>query len=139
MTIEMQSLTLPPPLPDVESSNYPPTASLPCDWCGLNRLSSRTTPTAGGDAPSAGASNSRALGRLPSTVAALLDPGAAPANALTTVLAWWAVNIRWAGYRAGEVVAVIKALRAAGALVTDRDREFAADAGELAVASVLDA
>jgi hypothetical protein len=75
---------------------------------------------------------------LPSTVAAFLDLGAAPANALTTVLAWWSVNVRWAGYRAVEVVDVITTLRGAGAPVTDRDREFAAQAGDPTVASALD-
>jgi hypothetical protein len=75
---------------------------------------------------------------LPATVARLLELGAHPAKALTATLVWWAVNVRWAGYRRGEVVDVIKILRAGGAAVTERDRELAADAGAPEVISALD-
>jgi uncharacterized protein len=68
----------------------------------------------------------------------LLELGADPAKALTATLVWWAVNVRWAGYRRGEVVDVIKILRAGGAVVTERDRELAADAGAPEVISALD-
>jgi hypothetical protein len=73
---------------------------------------------------------------LPATVATLLELGAEPANALDALLAWWSVNVRWAAYRAGEVVAVIDLLRAAGAPITERHRELAAAAE---VAPVVDA
>jgi hypothetical protein len=48
-------------------------------------------------------------------------------------------NIRWAKYRAGEVVAVIEALRAGGARVGDRDRQLAAEGEVPTVVSALDA
>ena len=48
-------------------------------------------------------------------------------------------NVRWAKYRADEVVDVIKTLRAGGAVVGDRDGELAAEAGEPTVMSALDA
>ena len=76
---------------------------------------------------------------LPATVTTFLDLGAEPANALTTVLVWWVANIRWAKYRAGEVVTVIEALRAGGAVVGDRDRELAAEGEVPTVVSALDA
>ena len=76
---------------------------------------------------------------LPATVTTFLDVGAEPASALTTVLVWWVANVRWAKYRAGEVVAVIEALRAGGAVVGDRDRELAAEGGLPTVVSALDA
>ncbi|MGA5463712.1 ankyrin repeat domain-containing protein [Mycobacterium sp. NPDC050041] len=75
---------------------------------------------------------------LPATVATLLDLGAEPARALTTTLAWWAANMRWFGYRAGEVVDVVDILLAGGAAITDRDRELAARAGDPAVVAALD-
>jgi hypothetical protein len=76
---------------------------------------------------------------LRATVTTFLDLGAEPANALTTVLVWWVANVRWAKYRAGEVISVIEALRAGGAVVGDRDRELSAEAGVPTVMSVLDA
>jgi hypothetical protein len=76
---------------------------------------------------------------LPATVTTFLDLGAEPANALTAVLVWWVANVRWAKYRAGEVVAVIEALRAGGASVGDRDRQLAAEGEVPTVASALDA
>ena len=74
---------------------------------------------------------------LPATVARLLELGADPAKALTAMLVWWAVNVRWAGYRRGEIVDVIEILRAGGAEVSERDRELAADAGVPEVISAL--
>ena len=76
---------------------------------------------------------------LPATVAALLDLGAEPAAALTSVLVWWAANVRWATYRAREVVEVVEVLRTGGAKVGDRDRELAAEAGVETVVAALDA
>lgn len=76
---------------------------------------------------------------LPATVAAMLDLGALPAEALSTLLVWWTVNVRWAAYRADAVVDVIEILRAGGATVTDRHRELAAEAGVSKVSSALDA
>lgn len=73
---------------------------------------------------------------LSATVAALLERGAEPAMALTALLTWWVTNVRWAGYRAGEVVRVLEILRAGGAVVTARDRELANEAG---VSAVVDA
>jgi uncharacterized protein len=74
---------------------------------------------------------------LPASVATLLELGADPARALTTTLLWWTSNVRWAGYRALEVVAVIELLRVGGAVVTDRDRELAQQAGNAAVVTAL--
>jgi hypothetical protein len=76
---------------------------------------------------------------LPATVATLLDVGAQPAAALTSVLVWWAVNVRWAKYRASEVVTVIEVLRAGGAVVGDRDRELTAEGDAETVVAALDA
>jgi hypothetical protein len=76
---------------------------------------------------------------LPATVATMLDLGAEPAEALTAVLNWWVANVRWAGYRAGEVVNVIEILRSGGATATARDRELATEAGVPAVRAALDA
>lgn len=89
--------------------------------------------TNGGERPIDGA----AQRLLPATVTALLDVGAEPAKALTTMLVWWVANVRWTEYRAGEVVAVIEALRTGGAVVGDRDRELAAEAGVPSVTSAL--
>ncbi len=76
---------------------------------------------------------------LLATVTTFLDLGADPADALTAVLVWWAANIRWARYRAGDVVAVIEALRAGGSVVGDRDRQLAAEAGVGTVIFALEA
>ena len=75
---------------------------------------------------------------LPATVATFLDLGAAPANALTAVLVWWAANISWAKYRAGVVVDVIETLRAGGAVVSDRHRQLAAKGEVGTVIAALD-
>jgi hypothetical protein len=76
---------------------------------------------------------------LPATVATLLELGADPAGALGHVLVWWVANVRWAKYRAKDVVDVIEVLRAGGAVVGNRDRELAAEAAESTVVSALDA
>lgn len=74
---------------------------------------------------------------LPATVATFLDLGADPARALTATLVWWSSNVRWAGYRAREVVDVVEVLLAGGASCTDRDRELAGQAGNAVVAAAL--
>lgn len=76
---------------------------------------------------------------LPATVAALLDLGADPARALSALLTWWVANVRWAGYRAGDVVRVVEILRAGGAVVTAGDRELANEAGVFAVVDAVGA
>jgi hypothetical protein len=75
---------------------------------------------------------------LSATVATFLELGAEAGNALTTALVWWVANVRWAKYRAGEVVDVIETLRAGGAVVSDRDRELASEGGVPTVISALD-
>lgn len=74
---------------------------------------------------------------LPATVAAMVELGADPTRGLDALMAWWAVGARHAGYRAGEVSDVIDILRAGGAEVTDRHREFAAKAGASQVEGAL--
>lgn len=76
---------------------------------------------------------------LPATIATMLDLGATPAGALTAVLVWWSVNVRWAAYRRGEVAEVVEILRAGGAVVDQRDRELAVNAVVPEVISALDA
>jgi hypothetical protein len=76
---------------------------------------------------------------LPATVATMLDLGAPPARALTALLNWWVLNVRWAGYRAKDVVNVVELLRAGAAVVTERDRELAAEAGVPAVVEAVGA
>ena len=49
------------------------------------------------------------------------------------------VNVRWAGYRAKDVVRVVEVLRAGAAVVTERDRELAAEAGVPAVVEAVGA
>lgn len=78
-----------------------------------------------------------ALQLLPATLATLLDLGAEPARALTALLVWWSANVRWAGYRAGDVVEVVELLRIGGAAITDRDRELATQASHAKVAAAL--
>jgi hypothetical protein len=73
---------------------------------------------------------------LPATVSAMLELGAEPAMALSALLTWWVRNVRWAGYRAGEVVRVVEILRSGGVVVTARDRSLANEAG---VSAVVDA
>jgi uncharacterized protein len=65
---------------------------------------------------------------LPATVAAMLDLGAQPVQAISALLVWWSANVRWAAYRADEVVSVIEILRAGDAAVNDRHRELATEA-----------
>jgi hypothetical protein len=74
---------------------------------------------------------------LPATVAALVDLGAEPARGLDALLSWWAVGVRNAGYRAGDVADIIDILRAGGAAVTDRHRELATTAGASQVEAAL--
>jgi hypothetical protein len=75
---------------------------------------------------------------LPATVAAMVELGADAARGLDALLPWWAtVGVRYSGYRAKEVAAVIDILRAGGATVTDRHREFAATAGASQVEAAL--
>jgi uncharacterized protein len=69
----------------------------------------------------------------------MLDLGAPPARALTALLSWWVLNVRWAGYRAKDVVSVVELLRAGAAVVTERDRELAAEAGVPAVVEAVGA
>jgi hypothetical protein len=76
---------------------------------------------------------------LPATVATMLELGANPAGALSALLNWWSVNVRWVGYRAVDVVAVIEALRAGGAVVGERDLELATEAGIPTVVAALSA
>lgn len=74
---------------------------------------------------------------LPASVATMLDLDADPAEALTVLLSWWAMNARWYGYRATEVINVIEILCASGVVVTDRHRELAHRAGVDAVERAL--
>lgn len=74
---------------------------------------------------------------LPATTAAMVELGADPARGLDALLSWWAVGVRFAGYRAGDVADVIDILRAGGAEVTDRHRELAATAGASQVEAAL--
>jgi uncharacterized protein len=74
---------------------------------------------------------------LPATVATMLELGAEPAHALDALLVWWTANVRWAAYRAKEVVSMVELLRAGGATVTKHHFELAADAGVLTVANAL--
>lgn len=102
----------------------------------------RSLVAAGADVNSATPSGQRPIEAaaqrlLSGTVATMLDLGAQPANALTAVLAWWTVNVRWAAYRSQEVVDVIEILRAGGAEVSDRHRELAEEAGVLTVGAAL--
>jgi hypothetical protein len=74
---------------------------------------------------------------LPATVAAMVELGADPRRGLDALLSWWAVGVRSAGYRAGDVADVIDILRAGGAAVTERHRELAAGAGASQVEAAL--
>jgi hypothetical protein len=67
----------------------------------------------------------------------MVDLGADPARGLDALLSWWAVGVRYAEYRAGDVADVIDILRAGGADVTDRHRELAASAGASQVEAAL--
>jgi hypothetical protein len=74
---------------------------------------------------------------LPATVATMVDLGADPTRGLDALLSWWAVGVRNAGYRAGDVADIIDILRAGGATVTQRHRELAATAGASQVEAAL--
>jgi len=74
---------------------------------------------------------------LPATVAAMVDLGADPGRGLDALLSWWAVGVRFAGYRAGDVADIIDILRAGGADVTERHRELATAAGASQVEAAL--
>jgi uncharacterized protein len=75
---------------------------------------------------------------LPATVAAMVELGADPGRGLDALLPWWAsTGARHAGRRANDVAEIIDILRAGGALVTDRHRELAADAGAPQVEAAL--
>lgn len=66
---------------------------------------------------------------LPATVGTLLELGAQPARALDVLLIWWTANVRWSAYRDKDVARIVAILRAGGAVVTDRHRELAREAG----------
>jgi hypothetical protein len=75
---------------------------------------------------------------LPATVAAMVELGADAGRGLDALLPWWAtIGARYSSYRANEVADVIDILRAGGATVTDRHREFAAIAGASQVEAAL--
>jgi hypothetical protein len=74
---------------------------------------------------------------LPATVAAMVELGADPGRGLDALLSWWAVGVRFAGYRAGDVADVIDILRTGGAAATERHRELAARAGASQVEAAL--
>jgi ankyrin repeat protein len=74
---------------------------------------------------------------LPATVAAMIGLGAEPGRGLDSLMSWWPMGVRLAGYRAGEVADVVDILRAGGAEVTARHRELAATAGASQVEAAL--
>jgi ankyrin repeat protein len=74
---------------------------------------------------------------LPATVAAMVELGADAGRGLDSLMAWWAVGATSNGYRAGEVAAMVDVLRAGGAVVSERHRELAADAGASEVEAAL--
>jgi hypothetical protein len=74
---------------------------------------------------------------LPATVAALVELGADPGRGLDAVMSWWAMGVRFAAYRAGDVAGVVEILRADGAEVTEHHRELAASAGASQVEAAL--
>lgn len=74
---------------------------------------------------------------LPATVAAMVELGADPGRGLDSLMAWWAVGATFTGYRAGDVAEVIDVLRAGGAVVSQRHRVLAADAGASEVEAAL--
>lgn len=104
----------------------------------------RALAAAGADVNAATSSGQRPIDAaarqlLPATVATMLDLGARAAEALGALLVWWAVNVRWAGYRVDDVVDVVEILRAGGAAITDRHRELAGEAGVERVTAALSA
>lgn len=74
---------------------------------------------------------------LPATVAAMVELGADPGRGLDALMSWWAIGVRFAAYRAGDVAGIVEILRAGGAKATDRHRELAATAGASQVEAVL--
>ena len=75
---------------------------------------------------------------LPATVAAMVELGADAGRGLDALLPWWAdIGVRYSGYRAKDVADIIDILRAGGAQVTERHREFAATAGASQVEAAL--
>ena len=74
---------------------------------------------------------------LPATVAAMVELGADPRRGLDALLSWWPLGVQSAGYRAGEVADIVDILRAGGAEVTERHREFAVGAGASQVEAAL--
>lgn len=74
---------------------------------------------------------------LPATVAALVELGADPVRGLDSLLSWWVVGSRFAGYQAADVAEVAEILRAGGAEVTDHHHELAAGVGVAAVEAAL--
>jgi len=74
---------------------------------------------------------------LPATVAAMVELGGDLGRGLDALLSWWAVGVRSAGYRAGDVADIIDILRAGGAAVTERHRKLAASAGASQVEAAL--
>ncbi len=74
---------------------------------------------------------------LPATDAAMIDLGANAGRGLDSLMSWWAVGAEFNGYRGGDVADVVDILRAGGAVVSDRHREFAATAGAPAVQTAL--
>lgn len=74
---------------------------------------------------------------LPGTVATMLELGARPGRALDALLVWWSLNARWVGYRASVVGGLVEILCAAGAEVTERHHELAAQADVASVTAAL--
>ena len=127
-----------------DSDNATPLHRLDDRSDALNPRLVRSLVTAGADVNSSADGGQRPIEAaaqqiLPSTVTTFLELGAEPAHALTVTLTWWVANVRWAKYRAGEVVDVIAALRAGGAVVGDHDRALAGEAGEPTVMAALEA
>jgi hypothetical protein len=74
---------------------------------------------------------------LPATVATMVELGADPGRGLDAVMSWWAVGVRSAPHRAGDVADVVEILRGGGAEVSDGHRELAARAGASQVEAAL--
>jgi len=74
---------------------------------------------------------------LPATVAAMVELGADPGRGLDALMSWWAIGVRSAVYRAGDVADIVDILRVGGAVVTDRHRDLAASAGASQVEAAL--
>jgi hypothetical protein len=74
---------------------------------------------------------------LPATVAAMVELGADAGRGLDSLMTWWAAGAAFNEYRAAAVVEVVDLLRAGGAVVSERHRELAANAGAPEVAAAL--